>query len=382
MASTTRIDTYITRPPHTKSETWTCPYDPIDHNKVLMSSYLDKKSTMGQWKKKWVVLRECQFSYYKDATEYKPRRVIPRIKILSYNVIPDGKRNHFAIYTNDKVLHFKCDDEKVYNDWITALELYFQDQDGQEALSAGVATMDVHDDADVDSEGEEIEEVPGSDEREQSPHIPVHSIKNKHKKKPSEMRISDNVVSGGGGVTADEFSSDMTEATPGLSPSLTHKPIVPMDTFTRLDTPKETEEHNKPEKPPKQAKPLTPKDTQNEEYIIEKGPLQVLKRKYNHQWKTYYLILTTHNLSFYKHDSPHSRPRKSFSIDEICDVIELQRDPSSAGATVAHDTWWYLLIITPLKRIRVRCNNEEEMMRWFSALKAICIRTRKRDNSL
>ena len=38
----------------------------IDNNKLLISTVLYKRSRhTRQWKKKWVVLRKCQLSYYK-----------------------------------------------------------------------------------------------------------------------------------------------------------------------------------------------------------------------------------------------------------------------------------------------------------------------------
>ncbi|RLV89941.1 hypothetical protein JA1_004916 [Spathaspora sp. JA1] len=287
-----------------------------------------------QWKRKWVVLRQCQLSYYKDSREYKPRRVIPRLKILSYNVIPDDKKNHFAIYTTDKVFDFKCDDDKLYNKWITALDSYLSEQD--------ILVEDVQDDADVDSEDEEQEEVRVEEQ------IVEQVLENSKPK----MIISDE------GITADEFSSDLTETAPGVTAT---DAIESMAKLTINPKPKHKEQ---------------PKDTHtDEEYIIEKGHLQILRSKYNHQWKKYYVILTTKNLSFYKSDEFNSRPRKTFTIEEIYDVIELERHKHIDG-------YWCLLIITPLKRIRVRGNDEGEMMRWFSALKAICIRTRKRGDSL
>ena len=45
------------------------PDEQIDDNKVLLSSYLLKRSAKThQWKKRWVVLRNRQLSYYKDSS--------------------------------------------------------------------------------------------------------------------------------------------------------------------------------------------------------------------------------------------------------------------------------------------------------------------------
>ncbi|KAK6457083.1 uncharacterized protein RJT20DRAFT_1663 [Scheffersomyces xylosifermentans] len=109
--------------------------DHFDNNKVIVSSFLFKRSSKThQWKKKWVVLRNCQLSYYKDSTEYKPNKVISSSNLQSFSKIPDHQRYHFAIYTNNKVLHFKTGDKTIYKKWIVALETFFKEDD-EEATS-------------------------------------------------------------------------------------------------------------------------------------------------------------------------------------------------------------------------------------------------------
>ena len=56
---------------------------------------------------------------------------------------------------------------------------------------------------------------------------------------------------------------------------------------------------------------------------------------------------------------------KNYPINDILDIIEL--DPMTSKYQ------WCLLIITPLKRIRFCCHDEEDMMKWFSALKAVVV---------
>ncbi|KAF6060493.1 PH domain family protein [Candida albicans] len=81
----------------------------IDNNKLLISTVLYKRSRhTRQWKKKWVVLRKCQLSYYKDSKEYKPLKVYHGEDLLSFSIIPDHTKNHFALYTSNKVLHFRA----------------------------------------------------------------------------------------------------------------------------------------------------------------------------------------------------------------------------------------------------------------------------------
>lgn len=99
----------------------------LSENKTLISSWLYKRShKTHQWQKRWVVLRNCQLSYYKSSSEYKASKVVNKSQLLSYSPILDSNKFHFAIYTNNRVLHWKCDDESTYYQWKYALETFFQ----------------------------------------------------------------------------------------------------------------------------------------------------------------------------------------------------------------------------------------------------------------
>lgn len=99
----------------------------LNENKTLVSSWLYKRSQKThQWQKRWVVLRNCQLSYYKSSSEYKASKVVNKSQLLSYSPILDSNKFHFAIYTNNRVLHWKCDDASTYNQWKSALEAFFQ----------------------------------------------------------------------------------------------------------------------------------------------------------------------------------------------------------------------------------------------------------------
>lgn len=91
------------------------------------------------------------------------------------------------------------------------------------------------------------------------------------------------------------------------------------------------------------------------EYIIEKGPLKCLRKRYN-QWVRYDTILTNHALYFNKKLQIY----KVIPVEEIIDVIEWD---CAKG--------WCLMVITPIKRIRMKVKTEEEMIAWLSALKTV-----------
>lgn len=105
----------------------------FDNNKLLISTVLYKRSRhTRQWKKKWVVLRKCQLSYYKDSKEYKPLKVYHGEDLLSFSIIPDHTKNHFALYTSNKVLHFRAPDETTFHQWVDTLNEYFNSQENED----------------------------------------------------------------------------------------------------------------------------------------------------------------------------------------------------------------------------------------------------------
>lgn len=96
--------------------------DELDENKVLVLSWVLKKSVKThQWKKRWAVLRNCQLSYYENASEHKPSRVINKNDLLSFAKIPGHHEYHFAVYTSKKAYHFQVDSAELFDQWISAL---------------------------------------------------------------------------------------------------------------------------------------------------------------------------------------------------------------------------------------------------------------------
>lgn len=95
----------------------------FDENKVLLLSWVYKKSMRThQWNKRWAVLRNCQFSYYKNSSEHKPSRVLHKSELLSVSDIQDNHEPHFAIYTSNRVFDFRVETILLRDQWIEALE--------------------------------------------------------------------------------------------------------------------------------------------------------------------------------------------------------------------------------------------------------------------
>ncbi|CAH6720749.1 hypothetical protein CLIB1444_04S07052 [[Candida] jaroonii] len=78
---------------------------------VIHSSYLYKKTRL-KWQKIWVVLRNCQLSYYKDEKEAKPLKVINQMDLQTFNVT-----DRLNVYTTKKTLHFKDVDQTWIDSW-------------------------------------------------------------------------------------------------------------------------------------------------------------------------------------------------------------------------------------------------------------------------
>lgn len=323
MSSTIRSGTHIMEYPrptsldqvsfHTDS-----PDEQIDDNKVLISSYLLKRSSKThQWKKKWVVLRNCQLSYYKDSKEHKALKVIGKSNLLSFSTISDNKKFHFAIYTNKKVLHFKSVDEITYNNWINILRRFYDEK------------------SHIDSEAVNLTMQEQRSKQAQG-----------FARSSNEMEYSgDEPLSSG----ASDSTTPRTHGTPVMKPSSSF-----------ADHPNEDDEG----KIIHRVTNLNLHDSiQDEgEYILEQGYLFKLRKRYS-QWRKFYFILSNKNLYVYKHRDDISHVHKVFPIDDIIDVIEL--DPLSKTKQ------WCFLIITPLKRMKFSASNENEMIKWLSVLKTL-----------
>ncbi|KAL6451308.1 hypothetical protein SBY92_002648 [Candida maltosa Xu316] len=332
--------------------------DVIENNKTMISSILYKRSThTKQWKKKWVVLRKCQLSYYKDSREHKPLKVYNSDNLLSFNIIPDQTRNHLAIYTSSKVLHFKSDD-----DMTKEREFGADDADKEE-------NGEYDEDEEYDAEEEEQDDARNSNGSINSSSggvtnnqhtLPLHSIQNKQQ---SQLKRSGSVTDSLNTELSDDFySSDGLTSDSLLTPNHISSSS---QYFTTLDAPKEEDEKEKSPVKHLQRKRQSLSREPSSEYIIEEGSVEILKKRYNYQWKKCDMILTNQCLRLLLYNGR----TVYFPVNDIQDVIEL--DP-------IHKRDWCIMIITPLKRLRLSCNDEQEMTKWFSALKAAVVASKKK----
>lgn len=384
----------------------------FDNNKLLISIVLYKRSRhTRQWKKKWVVLRKCQLSYYKDSKEHKPLKVYHGEDLLSFSIIPDHTKNHFALYTSNKVLHFKAPDETIFRLWVDTLNGYFNSQDNEDDTQL----LDQQEEDSLDCENKEENGEPRGSEADRNPEedrdsqisspvspplnsqqtLPIHSIQNKQQAQVRRsISLTDSIN------TSTEFSDCSSEVWSTIDSPITPSNAVNMNRgsslFNALDAPNEEDERRKAEpslscdepqtKLTKDKSKLSTPVTDLTESVIEQGYMTVLKKKYNrNHTKRVYLVLTNMNLTVYKtredYHADFQQPKplleliyKNFPVNDILDIIEL--DPMNSKYQ------WCLLIITPLKRIRFCCRDEEDMVKWFSALKAVVVTQKKKQKEM
>lgn len=287
-------------------------------NKLLLNSYLHKRSgRTHQWKKRWVVLRNCQLSYYKDSTEHKALKVFSKSNLLSFSTIADNKKFHFAIYTNKKVLHFKSNDEEIYNQWVDVLRQFYEEKSHTDNEAVYNQLM----------------------QEKKLRHAALNSFND------AEYSGDEPLSSAG--------SESTTNGTPRMKG---------LQSF-----PQESEQDNEGEFG---FTNLNIHDSirSEDEYILEQGYLLKLRKRYN-QWRNFYIILSNKNLYIYKHQDDISHVHKTFPLDDIIDVIEL--DPLSKTKI------WCFLLITPLKRMKFCAIDENDMIKWLSALKTLIKKNQK-----
>lgn len=230
----------------------------FDDNKVVFLSWVQKRSfKTHQWNKRWMVLRNCQLSYYKKSTEHKPSKVLSQSQLLAFSDVQDPHKeheHHFAIYTSNRVYHFRVESKELQDSWMKALESVVKQYE------------------DDSNEEEEHETV------------------------------------------ASHLSNLL-------------------------------------------------KDKNEEEYLVEQGELRKLRRRYS-QWRKFHVVVTNKAIYFCKLKEDKDKAYKIIKMDLVMDVIEVD---ATRGKS------WCIMVITPAKRIYLGAENEHDMTKWLSAIKAVVL---------
>ncbi|ANZ76314.1 BA75_03882T0 [Komagataella pastoris] len=284
-------------------------------NEVRLSSYLYKKSkTKHNYKKRWFVLRDCQLSWYKDSKEYKPRNVISINNLVSFNKLE-----------NENYLHNKGSLQKKFKFIIYSnkkkLKLYCQDE---KTYNEWIQALDKLLDNTSTSSDEGIDNVP------------LEGLK---------IDTTESGAGFGPCSGADDFLSSVSDS-----------PNTPYETarsFANPDLPRIKEHHD------------TDLVSVKNEIFIQDGTLE--KQKAYNQWKTVKLVLTNKKLSMFK--SKEEKPFQVFNLNDIIDITELE--------PLSKIRKWCFLLITREKRMKFSASNEEDLIRWLTAVKMLVAQRKK-----
>uniref|UniRef100_A0A060T4U3 ARAD1B02618p n=1 Tax=Blastobotrys adeninivorans TaxID=409370 RepID=A0A060T4U3_BLAAD len=293
--------------------------DTIDVNcigRIIKSGWLQKRSkTTKSWSKRWCVLRDHQFVYYKDEQEYKVLGIVPTADIMSVAMIPDlQKPNRFALFATSGNVHLKAENEADAQQWIDTIR-----------TTASKAAEDI-----MSSSFRRISilEHPRGD-------IASHFQKMGQSKAPEGHT---------GPPPASSFgpSTEKSKATPSLPSS---QPDQAQQRGIESQDQGQQDENG----------------LQHDEKIVRTG--YVVRKRHRHyaKWTRQWMVLTTRRVLFYKSDKSKD-PVKDIELANVIDTTELDGlSPSKP---------FCMQIITAEKRIRLSVSTEGDLTQWLASFKA------------
>ncbi|XP_041368007.1 pleckstrin homology domain-containing family A member 1-like [Gigantopelta aegis] len=94
----------------------------LSDDTVVKSGYGVKQGALRKsWKRRFFVLQENQFSYYKSENDQHPIRSIPTSDILEANISTSGhpnRENLFEFVTTKRTFYIQCDSPEEMHSWI------------------------------------------------------------------------------------------------------------------------------------------------------------------------------------------------------------------------------------------------------------------------
>lgn len=340
----------------------------MDEQKILVSTYLNKRAKSHSWNKRWFVLRKNQLSYYKDSNEYKASKVIPINEVLSFSEIPDHHKLHFIIVTSERIYHLRAFNLSDYKLWINELRtiLYEREKDHGDKKTQ-------------EKEKEEKKNISENEKEDKKETIISPNMKRQDSIDSVQTDFHNFNLSG----TDDNFTSGLSDSTSTpaynhghLTNSLVNLPPLPEEDgqFPTILENGNTEVQSNTNNNDHDLQYYNSFSYDNEEHVVGKGSLLRLKKRYN-QWKKYFIILTNKFMYFYKtkKDFEAHKVYKKIDIKDVIDVVEL--DPLSKSKM------YCMLIVTPKKRIRFSATTEDELTTWLVLLKTAIEANRKVDYS-
>ncbi|KAL0635512.1 hypothetical protein Q9L58_005560 [Maublancomyces gigas] len=314
-------------------------------DKVIKSGWLNKRTRKTKnWKRRWFVLRGDRLSSYKDQKEYKIHRQIYLNELTAVAVLKDAKRtNVFGLFSPSKNYHFRGESAKDTTDWVDCIRSTAVIVDGEEEfIGSPTNAQDFTN--------------PLTSPTAYNPDMRLGSSSPEFGPNPGAVKIR---TMGGGGISSQTL--DYSGAEVGSFSSMSDGArISQLSLGGAIDSGAETE-------PPhpgvnRNMSGFSSHDAMDDSRVVWHGYLYCLKSKGGvKQWKKYWVVLRTANLTFYKTEEEY-RAIKIVSLDTVVDAVEI--DPMSKSKKHC------MQVITEGKSFRFSAPNEEALAKWLGAMKS------------
>ena len=255
--------------------------------RIVKSGWLYKRTkTTKTWHRRWFVLRDYQFVYYKDEQEYKVEGIINTADIMTVAMVNDPKNHnrHFALFTPSNNVHLRADNVPDAQDWIDIIKQTSSDAT-ESLLSSSYQRMSILESA-------------------------------MRKKEPTEERDHDEGI-----VFPSDFQPEHRIQSPGVGQGTSYFSGTDVTVSSYV-----SEEQNINEGDHENYGSEQIEQEEEEEKIIWKGYLLRLKNK---MWKNQWVVLTNHRLIFSTNEATSSI-KKIIELDKVIDVVEI--DPLSKSS--------------------------------------------------
>lgn len=321
VASSKHHGVLYSSPPDTDYEGGLSESDTIDVScigRIIKSGWLQKRSkTTKSWSKRWCVLRDHQFVYYKDEQEYKVLGIVPTADIMSVAMISDHQKpNRFALFATSGNIHLKAENEADAQQWIDTIRTA-SSKAAEDIMSSSFRRISIleHPRGDIASHFQKMGQL-------QAPEG--------HAGPPQASSL--------------DPSTEKSKATPASLPGPPQPDQVHQRDIESQDQVQQDEN-----------------GLQHDEKIVRTG--YVVRKRHRHyaKWTKQWMVLTTRRVLFYKSDKSRD-PVKNIELANVIDTTELDGlSPSKP---------FCMQIITAKKRIRLSVSTEADLTQWLASFKA------------
>lgn len=368
------------------------PLSPVNQNgsfafdRVIRRGKLERRvKKKGAWKASWkpayLVLRPNLLSVYKDYDETELRASITLSDVTA--VAPVKKSHHdnvFGVFSPSKNYHFSGITARETTEWITILRLEARtdDQADLEPPSAGFKQGDGHGYDTTDMSADDDVDAPAS------PEMPQWAVRgqksrvmpqaNTEPRKPSNIAA---YTSGNDSFATSQ--SDFSDAGSSLPTSKGYlSSSMPMQPSPLAPIPDDVPTTARPDLARNQSYladagvPSLSRSAPKPQYISSNDPLRVIRQGHLRvqktisgvkQWRSYWVVLRTSNLSFYKSNNEYS-PSLIIPLYAIIEAAEIDRKNKQNCFQVIGEE----------KTYKLQTETEDELESWLGAFKSLLVK--------